>query len=270
MSRLSKNQCFSETALCEGVLWALAPSTSPSSPTFPKHIGLVHCGGSLQSLASCLWLVAKPEPRWVTHEFRHSFCVSSTTFANSRAKPLLPRLANLSQFWEISFRTIFLCWLPITQHTKQLRTFDHGYTGSRFQQKHTHTHQRFSVRGEKRKKSEVPPESGSAGQRWFCVMRTAHKGPLRSGRRKINVSWLRTACCDGLEGCVLEQELSCESLASPGTCNRRWSYARNACANVRLGLCAMQRSVNGSTSNAVANSSIKNLLKAKQNFVISP
>lgn len=46
----------------------------------------------------------------------------------------------------------------------------------------------FHGRKRGKKTSEIPPESSSAGQRWFCVMKMLHKGPLRSRRRKINVS----------------------------------------------------------------------------------
>lgn len=51
-----------------------------------------------------------------------------------------------------------------------------------------YTHQRLSM--------QKIEETQRGRQRWFCAMKMVHKGPLR---REINVSWLKRACCDGLE-----------------------------------------------------------------------
>lgn len=52
----------------------------------------------------------------------------------------------------------------------------------------TYTHQRLSM--------QKIEETQCGGQRRFCAMKMVHKGPLR---REINVSWLKRACCDGVE-----------------------------------------------------------------------
>lgn len=180
--------------------------------------------GPFQSLGSCHGLVAKPKPCWVTHEFCHSLFprVFWSTTLGTVARALFTPVRPICFIFEKFLSEPFPLPTPnyITYQTAQdpwPRSHGEPFPAE------TYTHQRFSMGGKKKKekKNKIPPESGSAGQRWFCVMRTVHKGPLRSGRRKINVSWLRPACCDGMEGCVLEQELSCESLASPETCNRR-------------------------------------------------
>lgn len=96
-----------------------------------------------------------------------------------RFSPHLPSSAARLNY--IIYKTVEDLWTPLMLGAVWL-------VGTASSPMETYTHQRLSM--------QKIEEMQRGGQRRFCAMKMVHKGPLR---REINVSWLKRACCDGLE-----------------------------------------------------------------------